>query len=95
MPPGKRKKDPEIKLLRDALENLLDLAEDYRHRLEGELETARSEKEPYMALLRSLESQIESLRQMEATLDDQVWPQIIRLGHGSSYVEHTRTRDFF
>jgi hypothetical protein len=93
--PGKRKKDPEIRVLRDGLENLLDNAEGYRARLERELEATRSEPEPYLHLIRALESQIESIRKLENTLDEQVWPEIIKLGHGSSYVEHTRTRDYF
>ena len=93
--PGKRKKDPEFNLMREALENLLDVTEDYRERLEAELAAARAELEPYPPLIRSLESQIASLRRMETLLDDQAWPLLIRLGHGSSYVEHARTRDYF
>jgi len=93
--PGKRKKDPEFNPIREALENLLDITEDYRERLETELDAARIEPEPYLPLIRSLESQIASIRGMETLLDDQAWPLLIRLGHGSSYVEHTRTRDYF
>ena len=93
--PGKRKKDPEIAVIRQSLEDLLDAAEDYREKLERELDAARVEEEPYEHLLRSLESQIASVRKLEMLLDEEMWPQIVRLAHGSSYVEHTRTRDYF
>jgi hypothetical protein len=92
---GKRKKDPEIAVIRQILEDLIDAAEVYRERLEGELEAARAEQEPYEHLIRSLNSQIGSVRNLEMSLDEQIWPQIVRLAHGSSYVEHTRTRDYF
>lgn len=93
--PGKRKKDPEIAVIRQSLEDLLDAAEDYREKLERELDAARVEEEPYEHLLRSLKSQIASVRKLEMLLDEEIWPQIVRLAHGSSYVEHTRTRDYF
>jgi hypothetical protein len=93
--PGKRKKDPEIAVIRQILEDLLDAAEDYREKLERELDAARTDEEPYEHLLRSLKSQITSVRKLEMLLDEEIWPQIVRLAHGSSYVEHTRTRDYF
>ena len=93
--PGKRKKDPEINLMREALEGLFDVTEDYRESLETELAAARTEPDPYLPLIRALESQIASVSKMETLLDDQAWPLVIRLGHGSSYVEHARTRDYF
>ena len=92
---GKRKKDPEVLEIRQELEHLLLTVEDYRARLEQELERARTEPEPYDPLLRALDSQIGSVRRLETLLDEQVWPQIVRLAHGSSYVEHARTRDYF
>jgi hypothetical protein len=82
-------------VIREILEDLLDAAEDYREKLERELDAARAEEEPYEHLLRSLKSQIASVRKLEMLLDEEIWPQTVRLAHGSSYVEHTRTRDYF
>jgi hypothetical protein len=93
--PGKRKKDPEYYALRATLETLLDGAEAYRRRLEGELAATRGEPEPYMHLVRALERQITIVRRLEELLDDQVWPVLVELANSSAYVEHARTRDYF
>lgn len=93
--PGKRKKDPEIHGLREALERFQDLAEAYRASLERELATARAEPEPYEHLIRALERQIASLRALEHLLDERVWADLIALANGSAYVQHARTREYF
>lgn len=93
--PGKRKKDPEYYELREILERFLDAAERYRLRLEGELTAARAEREPYEHLIRALEAQMATTRNLETVLDEQAWPIVIRLANGSAYVEHARTRDYF
>jgi chromosome segregation ATPase len=93
--PGKRKKDPQIAELRAALEQFQDIAETYRQGLEAELAAARAEEEPYNHLIRALERQIASLRNLEAILDDRLWPDLIALANGSAYVQHARTREYF
>jgi hypothetical protein len=93
--PGKRKKDAAVHEIRKALERLHDVVEAYRRSLEAELTATLAEAEPYGHLVRSLERQIGSLRNLEEALDEQVWPQVIGIANTSAYVEHTRTRDFF
>ena len=93
--PGKRRKDAAIGELREALERVQDLAEAYRSALEAELSGARAEPQPYEHLVRALERQIASVRTLEETLDERVWPELIALANGSAYIAHTRTRDFF
>jgi hypothetical protein len=92
---GKRKKDPEFYELRELLQQFVDKTEQYRRRLEGEMGAAHAEPEPYMHLIRALERQIATVRELEAVLDDRVWPVLVQVANGSAYVEHTRTRDFF
>lgn len=92
---AKRKKDPEYNQLRDVLEEFLNVAEAYRERLEAELASVKGEADPYLHLVRPLERQIESLRRLEAHVDDQIWPRLIELANVSAYIEHARTRDYF
>lgn len=93
--PGKRRKDPEYRELKDILEQFLDTAERYRLKLESEIAGARAEPEPYQHLIRALERQITTARRLETLLDEQVWAVLIQLANGSAYVEHARTRDYF
>jgi hypothetical protein len=93
--PGKRKKDPEYHELREILEQLLDATERYRRRLEDEQVAARAEPQPYEHLIRALDAQIATTRELETQLDGGIWPLVIRLGNGSAHVEHTRTRGYF
>jgi hypothetical protein len=91
----KRKKDPEYYRLREVLEEFLNVAEDYRVRLEAELAAVKSEPDPYLHLVRPLERQIDALRHLESHVDDHVWPKLIELANVSAYIEHARTRDYF
>jgi hypothetical protein len=91
----KRKKDPEYHRLREVLEEFLNVAEDYRARLETELAKEQAAAEPYLHLVRPLQRQIDALQQLEAHVDDQVWPRLIELANVSAYIEHARTRDYF
>ena len=92
---AKRKKDPEYHRLRDVLEEFLNVAEAYRERLEAELQSVRQEPDPYLHLVRPLERQIDSLRKLEAHVDDEIWPRLIEIANVSAYIEHARTRDYF
>ncbi|MBM4465029.1 MAG: hypothetical protein FJ014_05650 [Chloroflexi bacterium] len=92
---AKRKTDPQVYRIQEHLETLLNTVEDYCKDLEVELTAARAEAEPYAHLIRALEMQITTVRKVESLLDDQVWPEVIHMRHGSSYVAHTRTRDYF
>jgi hypothetical protein len=93
--PGKRKKDPEYYQLKDTLEQLLNIAEAYRARLEAELAAEQGRADAYLHLVRPLERQIEALKKLEAALDQSVWPMVIEIANTSAYIEHARTRDYF
>lgn len=91
----KRSTEPEAIAIHSRLEDLLDAVEAYRQDLEQELAASMREAMPYPPLLRALEMQIEKLREMESVVNDKLWPAVINLRHGSSYVAHARTRDYF
>jgi hypothetical protein len=92
---GKRRKEPAILHLREALEHFHDLVEGYREDLKNELTAARAEQEPYPHLIRALDRQIAALHHLEMMLDEQMWPEVVKLANTSPWIEHTRTRDFF